>query len=83
MRRRLIALLTALPALVACAPPDFPEDRVFATDAERTMPVLEPVEPIVAAAAQDDGRTGDAAAELQDRGASLRARADALRAAQP
>lgn len=83
MRRRLIALLTALPALAACAPPDFPEDRVLATGEDRAMPVLDPVEPILAAAAKDDGRTTDAATELQDRGARLRGRAEALRAAQP
>ncbi|MGS4943837.1 hypothetical protein ACVDG3_00030 [Meridianimarinicoccus sp. RP-17] len=83
MRLSLIALLTALPVLAACAPPDFPEDRVFGDSAPRTMPELEPVDAILAAAAEDDGRTADATTELQDRGARLRDRADALRAAQP
>jgi len=80
MRLSQIAGLAALPLLVACAPPDFPQDRIFAGDGTRTVPQLEPVQPILDAAAREDG-AGDATAELQDRGARLRRRADALRQA--
>jgi hypothetical protein len=83
MRTCLIAVLTALPALTACAPPDFPQEPVFGAATPRDMPDLEPVDTILVAAARDDGRAQDAQAELQDRGARLRARADALRAAKP
>lgn len=83
MRLCLIALLTALPVLAACVPPDFPDDPVFAGDRPRAIPDLEPVDAILAAAARDDGRAEGAATALQDRGARLRDRADALRTAQP
>ncbi len=83
MRRCLIAVLTTLPLLAACAPSDFPAERPFGDEPPREMPVLEPLGPIRAAAARDDGRTKDAAADVPARGARLRDRADALRATQP
>jgi hypothetical protein len=83
MRLCLIAVLTTLPALIACAPPDFPEDSLYRDDGERDIPALEPIDGILATATQDEGRTADATVELQDRGARLRSRADALRQASP
>ena len=78
MRRLPIA---ALVALAACAPPDFPEDRVFADSGARTIPAIAPVADILSAA--EPGDADPTAADLQARGAQLRDRADALRRATP
>lgn len=80
MRRLPIAALAALTSLAACAPPDFPEDRVFAESDALTIPALSPLDDILPADASDDG---DATTALQDRGDRLRARADALRRTTP
>lgn len=80
MRRLQIAALVALPWLTACAPPDFPEDTVFADSGALTIPALQPLEDLVPADAPDDA---DATAALQVRGDRLRARADTLRRSDP
>lgn len=81
MGRFPFAALAALSWLVACAPPDFPEDRVFSDDGARTTPAIDPIADILTAA----GPGGDdtTAADLQARGDRLRTRADALRRADP
>jgi len=83
MRPSQIAGLAALCLLAACAPPDFPEERVFGGDGPRRTPPLEPVAPILDAAAAQDGGIEAAQAELAARGARLRSRAEALRQAAP
>ena len=69
----------ALAALLAgCAPEGFPDDALFADAPDLPAQRLEPIDPVLADPA-DDARTGPARAELSDRGADLRARAEALR----
>ncbi len=76
-----LAALAAVPWLAACAPPDFPEDRVFADSGALTIPEIAPLDDILSAAAPGDN--DDTAAALQARGDLLRTRADALRRATP
>lgn len=81
MRRLPIAALAVLCGLVACAPPDFPEDRVFAEGDALTIPALAPLDDLASAMEPGDGEATTTA--LQGRGERLRARADALRGTTP
>ena len=68
--------------LVGCAPEGFPEDPVFAEAESPAPPQIAPIDPILAQAATPN-LTAETEAELQERGATLRARADALRTETP
>ena len=72
-------------AVAACAPKDFPEDPLFSPVGDLAEPKIAPVTPILdqAAGAAEADRTGAARAELEQRGADLRTRADTLRQTNP
>lgn len=85
-RRRIPALAVGVAlSVAACVPKDYPENPLFEGTGRLPPPKIAPVTPILeeASAAAAADRTGEARTELQQRGAELRARADALRAAQP
>lgn len=71
--------------LAACVPKDFPEDPLFSPTGDLPEPRIAPVAPILGqtAATAEADRTGEARAELEQRGADLRSRADTLRQTDP
>ena len=86
LRHRIPAVAVGVALTVAaCVPKDYPDNPLFEGSGSLPPPKIAPVAPILdaAGAAASADRTGEARAELQQRGADLRARADALRTAQP
>jgi len=75
-------LLAAALFLAACTPPDYAGPAPFTEDTNAPPPEIAALDPI---RAQRDAapRAAPAQAELQARGAELRARAEALRTAEP
>jgi hypothetical protein len=77
MPRLILALLSAVTLLAACAP--FPEVDAMATDTGPT-PRLAPIDDLLA---QADSPAADPASGLQTRAARLKARAAAIKAIPP